>query len=160
MPNIHKGEIGFECGGQQYVLRYSTNALIEIEGALDMNVTEVSAALGNVQNLRMGTVRTIFWAGLRDRQVNTSQQVAGEIMFEIGFARTMELIGLAFQAAFPGSEDVADRPPQPAPATEARPAGTGQSSSGGGESSVEETRSSGKPPLATSPGSSEQLRLA
>lgn len=130
MANALKGEVGFRTSdGQQHVLRFSTNAIIEIEQALDKTVLEVSQMLSDINSLRMGTVRTIFWAGLRDRRVGISLSEAGEIMNDVGFGRALELIGQGFTAAFPTASD---SPNPPAPVPVKAEVGTGSGSSGGG----------------------------
>jgi hypothetical protein len=92
-------------------MRFSANALCELEDLLDMGVNAVAAQLSNVESLRLKTVRAIFWAGLRDRHPKITLQQAGELVTEITLPRAMEMIGTAFQLAFQDTPKA--RPPKP-----------------------------------------------
>lgn len=100
MANPHKGEVGFEVDGKEWVLRYSANALCTLEDELDMGTAALVAELQKPDGVRMATLRTVFWAGLQDRQQDVTREQAGELMSEIGFANVGPLIGEAFGHAF------------------------------------------------------------
>lgn len=127
MANRSKGEVSFEANGQSYTMRFSANALCELEDALDMGVTAVAIQMSSPENLRMRTVRAVLWAGLRDHHPNITQQEAGELVMEITFPKALELIGKAFEIAF-HQEPVKVRPQKPgqaSPAEKTESAGTG-----------------------------------
>lgn len=122
MANPHKGEVEFESGERSYTLRFSANAICEMEDALGRGVAEIGALLGNPETLHMKHVRAVFWAGLQEKHKMTLDE-AGEIITSIGLARVIELIGRAFEAAFP-SEGGEANPPVPGQAQD----GTGSAS--------------------------------
>ncbi len=153
MANVHKGEVGFDLEGKPYTLRFSANALCELEDALDCGINAVAAQLSKPESLRLKTVRAVFWAGLQDRHPQVTLQEAGEMVTALTLQGALGLIGQGLSAAFPqvdGVEgDTKQRPPQPAPATD--PAGIGTTSSANGASSTASpTKPSGAARRATS----------
>lgn len=101
MSNKAKGETSFEVGGKQYRLVYSINALCELEDAFGEGVIQVAAKMSDPAKLRLKTLRTMFWAGLRDLDGDITEKAAGEMMTELGLARAVKLVSDAFVAAFP-----------------------------------------------------------
>jgi len=127
MANKHRGELAFEVEGKNYTLCYSTNALCEMEGALDVSISEIGAMLGDVGKMKMKTVRAVLWAGLTDRHAGITIKQTGEIVDAISMPRAIELIGEAFKLSFgegrAAGNGVADpRPPG------SQPDGTGPAS--------------------------------
>lgn len=104
MANPHKGEVSFEASGKTWSLRYSTNALCELEDDLDRGIGDVIESLQTSPRLNM--LRAVLRAGLSGHKVN--QQQAGDLIDELGFDRTRELIGTAFARAFPPVEEAGD----------------------------------------------------
>lgn len=102
--NPHKGDVAFEAGERSYTLRFSTNAIVVMEDHFDMGVNKISALLSDADNLRIGHVRAVFWAGLTDHHAGVKLQEVGPIIDAIGQARAVELIALAFTRAYPEAE--------------------------------------------------------
>lgn len=126
MANKHKGEVSFEVAGVNYTMRFSANALCELEDALDMGINAVATQLGNPASLRLKTVRAVFWAGLRDHHPDMTTVQAGDLVTELGIPRAIELVGKAFELTFQDAPKVRPlKPGQPGPATTDQPAGTG-----------------------------------
>lgn len=123
MANRHRGEVSFAAGGETYTLRYSANALAELEDALDKSVGEIVELMQSQKGLRIKTVRTIFRAGLLDRHPDITDQQAGDIISDVGLGEAANLLGRAFTAAFPPVEGGASESPQKGAA-----AGTGAGS--------------------------------
>lgn len=110
MANPHKGEVEFEAVGKTYKLRYSTNAICELEDKLDRSFTSIARdivdAAKQPEKVRFGTLRAIFWAGLQDCHPDLSVKDAGDLMVEVGgVAEAMQLISEAFVLAFPAQEE-------------------------------------------------------
>ena len=103
MANPVKGDVSFEHNGTSYRLRYSTNALCELEEKMGDGVMQVAAKMQNVDKMRVGTMRAMFWAGLLDQNPDLSEADAGKVMDAIGILKAVELCGEAFGLAFPGS---------------------------------------------------------
>lgn len=119
MANAHKGEIAFEAGGKSYTLRFSTNAICELENALDRSIISISQDLVNAEknpeSLRFSTLRAILWAGLREHHPGMTLVEAGDVMTEIGgLSKAVELIAEGFTLAFPEPQaNGAARPQKP-----------------------------------------------
>lgn len=101
MSNPTRGTIGFDAGGKHYTLSYSVNALCEMEDRLGAGATAVAAQMADPSQLRIATIRTLFWAGLRDHHPDLTEAGAGGIMSEIGIPAALEIVGKAMAAAFP-----------------------------------------------------------
>jgi hypothetical protein len=144
MANPHKGEVGFEIDGTPYTLRFSANALCELEDELGLGVNAIAGQLADPKDLRLKTVRAVFWAGLRDHHSEITLIQAGEIVTAMSLPVALETIANAFSAAFPSRETKTD-PQKPVPS--AGPAktvdGTGNTSSENGVNKVSTTKSSG-----------------
>jgi len=114
VSNPVKGEIGFDGAGKRWTLVYSVNALCRMEDELGEGPMALATAMmSDPQKIRIGTVRTIFWAGLADNHPDLTKDGAGEIMTAIGLDAAMQHIAKAFTAAFPAAE--AGRPLARAP---------------------------------------------
>lgn len=149
MANPLKGEVVFEAAGAVYTLRWSTNAMCELEEAsgrgLNSIVRELASwgpALGpdgrtplpetdaqqqaRTDRIKVSTVRLVFWAMLRDHHPGIDLRQAGDLMQHAGgLLGAMALVNDAFErGAAPETKDA--RPSSPPVA--ARPeAATGQS---------------------------------
>jgi len=144
MANPHRGEVGFQYGGRDYKLRFSTNALCELEDLLGVGVNAISQQLGGVDTLRMKTVRAVFWAGLLDNHPQITILQAGEMLGELGLTTGLKLVGDAFALAFPDPEEATSSVPPLKPAlVDLASAGTGPTCSANGESSNTTMKNSG-----------------
>ena len=111
MANRMKGEVSFKSGEREYILRYSANALCELEDALEMGVNAVASQLADPESMRLKMVRVVFWAGLRDHHPDITLIQAGEIITDLSLTKAMGLVSSAFQLAF--QDDSKAHPPQP-----------------------------------------------
>lgn len=117
MANAHRGELAFDVEGKEYTLHFSANAICELEDKLDRSFLSISkdlaAASTDPTQIRMSTLRAIFWSGLRDHHPDIDLQIAGELMIKAGgLAKAMDMISEAFTRAFPAAETKAARPPK------------------------------------------------
>jgi hypothetical protein len=150
MANAQRGEVAFECDGKSYALRFSSNALCELEDILNCGVNAIATQLSNPENLRIKTVRAVFWAGLLDRNPEMTLRDAGEIITSLTLPVALTKIGLAFSAAFPSTDESATvRPLMPEPVNPG-PAGTGATSFENGAKPGSKTKSFGAAPHETS----------
>ncbi len=124
MANKHRGEVGFEIDGKAWTLRFTANALCELETAYDLPIQQVIAKLqGEAGSVRVGDLRQFFLAGLRDQHPEVTIVDAGRMMSDMGLPAAGELIGRAVTLAFPDAEDG-----EPARPRKGAAAGTGQAS--------------------------------
>lgn len=115
MGNPHRGEVAFEVDGKNYNLRYSANAICEMEDALKMSVNSIVKKMQDPDGMSIGIARTIFWAGLTDRHPDIDVKAAGALIDGLGISGATEMIGKAFTLAFgeggkAGTKDA--RPPR------------------------------------------------
>lgn len=115
MANPHRGEVSFEAEGTEYTLQYSNNALVELEDRLDRGIVDISSELlswaKDPKRIRLGTIRAVLWAGLREHHPEVDLRAAGEIITKAGGVLEITgLIGEAFSRAFPAPEKKGSRP--------------------------------------------------
>lgn len=136
MANAHKGEVEFTADGKAYFLRFSTNAVCELEEVTGLGANAISRELGawgppvdgkgkpkaetaeqataRLDRVRVTLVRQVFWASLRDRHPDVTIKEAGDLMAEIGgMTEALELLNQAFVRAQP-PETKGARPPKAA----------------------------------------------
>lgn len=99
MANPARGEVALAVADTEYTLKFSTNAICELEDRLDKGLNVIVA---NME--RLTTVRALLWAGLRAKHPDVTITQAGEMIDRIGMAQATEVIGKALTAAFPPSE--------------------------------------------------------
>lgn len=104
MANSEKGEVSFEVEGKTYKLRYSTNALCEMEDAAGVGAVEFANSLSDEKKVRIKDLRTMFWAGLFDNHKITIEE-AGSLLDVVGLEFVGSLCGEAFTLAFPVAEE-------------------------------------------------------
>ncbi|MDP2358019.1 MAG: gene transfer agent family protein [Beijerinckiaceae bacterium] len=119
MTNSLRGEVSLG----DHTLRFSVNALVELEEAMGQSVAEIAQYMGS-GSVRMKDVRTIIWIGLRGRNPDLKEAEAGDIASEVGIPAALEAVGRAFSLAFPSEEGEAS------PAIGSRPPKRGSTGSG------------------------------
>lgn len=121
------GMIGFDtANGGRLTLKFGTRAMVAVERRLDAPITEL------VDKMQKGGVRlehlvVMFHCALLHQDQTLTEDRAADLMDEIGPAKAVDLVGLAFQAAFPqdgdveaGPEATADPPAPPKPKGKAK----------------------------------------
>lgn len=102
MANRIRGEVDFESERGRLTLKYDVNALCELEEELDIGIQEFGEMFAGKRKVRLKHVRAAFWAGLRHHRPEITVNEAGELIMEIGgMVPALELIGKAFELAFP-----------------------------------------------------------
>ena len=97
------GKIEFEVDGETYALQYGMNALIDLEDHYDCGIEEIGVKLSGEDGkaVRLGDVRQIFLAGLKQHQPDMDLVQAGNIMTSLGTTEVEKVVGKAFALAFP-----------------------------------------------------------
>jgi hypothetical protein len=117
MANPHKGEYGFKVEDKEYVLRFTTDTICDLETELGLPMIEIEQqSIGG--KLRMELVRTLFLAGLTDRQPDLALDARRALFKELLPVDAVKHVATAWRAAF-GVKDEEDaaggqNPPQPA----------------------------------------------
>lgn len=117
MGNSFKGEVSFEVDGKTYTLRYSTDALVQLEDKLDRGIVDISAEMmtwgKTPSKMRLGLIRAVLWAGLQDHHPDIDIKAAGELITKAGgLAAIANLVGEGMALAFPSPETKDARPPR------------------------------------------------
>lgn len=125
MANPVKGEVSFEANEKVYKMRFSANALCELEDQVGMGINAIATQLADPNNLRLKTVRAVFWASLLDYHPDITLRQAGDLVTEINMTEALKLITKAFELTFQDAPKV--RPPKPGSVSPANKeaAGTG-----------------------------------
>ncbi|MGG3737250.1 GTA-gp10 family protein [Aeribacillus pallidus] len=111
MANKAKGIVKLNA---DYSLRYTTNALVELEETLGLTVPEILVRFER-GGIGFKAIRTIVWAGLihqfdnGDGTYDFTLTEAGDLIDELGFEAVMEKVTQALESAFPESENKPNR---------------------------------------------------
>ena len=73
MANPEKGEVAFQVADAEYTLKFSTNAICELEERLNKGLNEIVANMA-----RVSVVRAMLWAGLRAHHPGDTACQAGQ----------------------------------------------------------------------------------
>lgn len=98
MANRHRGAVAVKLDGKTLQLRYSLNALAEIEDRLKLN--SIAEILETLKTLSMRSLRTLLWAGLIHANADLTEQDVGEMDFDFAstLAKVSEAIGDVFKS--------------------------------------------------------------
>jgi hypothetical protein len=120
MSNAHKGEVSLPVGGETYTLRYSYDSLCALEGITDRGFFELAAEMAGLAQepgkFRLGTLRAVLWAALREHHKGITLQQAGELIPAAGgVVVIVEKINEALTRAWPemAKETSEPHPPNP-----------------------------------------------
>jgi len=117
MSNPHKGDVPFSVGDKQYILRYSHRALVLLEeqtGKSLLNIIkEIDGWRTAPENMKLGTVCILLWAGLQKHQPQMTVDDATDLLDEIegGVPYAIELLGTSLQRAFSAPGTKGTNPP-------------------------------------------------
>lgn len=103
MANRHRGEVEVELDGETHKLRFTLNALAEVEDRL--NLASIADILETIKALSVRTLRTLLWAGLLHEQPELTEREVGEMDFD--FSHAVERVSRALTLTFKTDEDTA-----------------------------------------------------
>lgn len=104
MANKERGEVLLKIADQDYILRFTINSICELEDELGQGIQEIIQSLEDPDKLRIKPLRALFWAGLLDKQPQTTIRAAGDILTGVGTAEVFEAVSAALAAAFPDNK--------------------------------------------------------
>lgn len=96
MANPSRGEVTFTVADVEYTIKFSTNAICELEALQNKGLNEI---VGDLE--RLSTVRALLWAGLHSNHPNVTLKQAGDLIDKLGMVAATDVIGRALNAAFP-----------------------------------------------------------
>lgn len=118
MANKYKGEVSFDAGDEKFILRFSANAIVNIEDAFDKTMKQIGDMMQDPENLRMSTVKKMFIIGLVDHYAESRPEIdevkAAVLFARLGPIEATAVLIRAFTAAFDGGEaEAGQNPPKP-----------------------------------------------
>lgn len=105
------GVIPFVVEDDTYYLQFDINALCTLEQRFDTDIKSLLDKLSS-ETIRVGTLRTIFWAGLQGRHPNVSEAKAGDLISALGVVEVHKLFERGLSSSFPEEEANAAGGPQ------------------------------------------------
>lgn len=105
--NRARGEIALP--GTDYVLRYSINALCDVESEAGLNLPQVFAEMEGGKTPSFSILRALLWAGLRETSPKLTVRDAGNILGEVGAGEAGRVIGEALVAAIGTDEKTSEK---------------------------------------------------
>ncbi|MEC9246275.1 hypothetical protein [uncultured Nitratireductor sp.] len=114
MANPNRGAVALETEDKVYSLRFSTNAICELEEHFGKPIMQIVNELEDESRVSMGMIRSIVWAALLEHDPEITHKEAGRVLDHAGQQVVMEKIGLALQRFFPdaGAEKGKANPPK------------------------------------------------
>ena len=103
MPNPALGEVAFHTADAEYTLKFSTNAICEMEDRINKGLSSIVQGMD-----RLSHVRALLWASLRAKHPDVSMEKAGAIIDLAGMKETTVAIGKALEAYFPKASEEGD----------------------------------------------------
>ena len=100
MANPARGEVAFTVANTEYTLKFSTNAICELEDRLNKSISVIVEGMD-----RITVVRAMLWAGLQAKHPEMTLQDAGDIIDRGGMAHIAETISKALTLAFPAQDE-------------------------------------------------------
>lgn len=104
--NLLKGEVPLKAGNKEYKLKFTTNALCELEERLDMAIREIILSAAK-DILPINQVRCLLYCACLQyhKEEITSLGVAGDIIDVAGFRETWAAVVKAIAACLPDSNE-------------------------------------------------------
>ena len=95
-----RGEATFQAKGETWVMRFGNNEFCTIEDKFDRPFAQVAAELdGDAFNFR--TFRAIFAIGLKRKQPTVDDNIAGDIIDDLGMEEAVRMLGECIRSALP-----------------------------------------------------------
>lgn len=104
MGNKNRGDCELESGGKVYTLRYSTNALCEVEAILEKPFDQVLLDFASGK-ISMINTRAMFYSGLREHHPDLTITESGNLLDEVGLDQAVNKLNEAISLAFPAKSD-------------------------------------------------------
>ena len=113
MGNPERGEVRITVDGTDYLLRYTTNAIVALETETGERAIPFMKRFAD-QDVGMADVRVIVWAGLLDHQPDTTLEDAGAVI-DAARREGVSLVGPVMEAfGLALAEMTVGNPPRPA----------------------------------------------
>lgn len=105
MANKERGEVTVEANGKTYTLRFSIDAMCQMEEATGKGVIAITQEFADPAKIRMATARAALWAALHEQHPELTLMQVGELIPEFGGLQVvLQKISEAILLAFPKAE--------------------------------------------------------
>ena len=111
MANSHKGERAITVEGVEYRLRFSVNAICELEDAINAPIETLGSRLASGQ-AGVRDIRMLWWAALRDHHAAVDLKATGVVVDTLGLTTAITVIGEVLALAFPPDSGGKKKKPQ------------------------------------------------
>lgn len=98
-----RGEATFQAVGKTWTLRFGNNAICDAEQEFQRPFGEIVAGLGG-SGFRFQTFRTLFRLGLRHHHAAATDEMAGDLIDEIGMTEALRITVEGIKAAMPAAK--------------------------------------------------------
>ncbi len=115
MTNVHRGDVTAEIDGAAYTLRFSVDAMCQLEAAVGKSFAEIGQDL-SAGKISITLARQLLWSALREHHADVTLKQAGEMIIGMGgMMGAMAKLNEALISAFPEQAAAGDgeRPQQP-----------------------------------------------
>lgn len=106
--NKERGIVTFKADGAEYKLKFDFNAMCELEGLLGQGFMQVLAQLDG-PNMRLSTLRAMFFVGLKNFHPDMTLEKAGDVLGSMD-GEALDVINQAVESAFPTGEEGEKKP--------------------------------------------------
>lgn len=114
MANLYRGEYGFIVDDKSYVLRFSADAVCDLEEKLGKTLNKISELMQDPATMSMATIRTMFIVGMVHKHGDIGEDACRAVFKLLSPVEAMSHVTKAFSIAF-GVEEGKEgsNPPQP-----------------------------------------------
>jgi hypothetical protein len=111
--NLQTGHVRVEAKGKAYTLRFSIDAICQVEERSGRTFPEIAADM-EAGKISLSLTRFLLWGALREEHPEIGVKDAGELMTAFGGVQgAIEKISAAMAAAFPVPDENPQNPPKP-----------------------------------------------
>lgn len=101
MSNEHRGEAELVLGDRTFLLRLTTNAMVQVEEKAGRSFVAMVEELSDPMRARLGTVRTALWGALLEHHPDITLEMVGDMMDGPDMPKCGQALGRCLDLAFP-----------------------------------------------------------
>jgi len=98
--NLLKGEVSLKAGDKEYKLKFTTDALCELEERLDMAISEIIPLIGR-NILRIKQIQVMLYCACMCHHEEVDLSAASAIVNEVGYTEAGIIVVKAMAASLP-----------------------------------------------------------
>lgn len=113
MTNTVRGTVTFEASDKMWTLKFSTNALCELEDELGEGAEQLAAIMARPGTGKIKMLRLILKCALSDNHPDLTLIQVGELIDEVGIEKAMGMMQKALTIGMPVAEKGKTKPENP-----------------------------------------------